>query len=608
MDVARPQGPIRHRLPPIVAAILLAGGSAAAEPQAAVHPEAWPAGPTADRIKPDTEKFVDGLLAKLTLEDKIGQMIQADIASIAPDDLKTYRLGSILAGGNAAPGDDVRTTPAGLARPGRRLFQGVGRSQGPGPSSDPDPVRHRRRARRRQDPRRHHLPAQYRAGRGARSRPGPPDRGGNGRGGRGDRPRLELCPDPRGRPDPALGPDLRKLFGGPRCWSATMRAPWSPACKARPARRISSGPRHVLASPKHFLGDGGTEDGRDQGDNPAPEAALARIHAAGYPARHPGRRADRDGVLQQLARREDARRSRPPDRGAEGRMGFDGFIVGDWNAQEEIPGCTRFDCPAAIDAGLDMVMAPDSWRELYRNTLAEARSGTIPPARIDDAVRRILRVKALAGLFDRPAPKIARARRAFRPAGERRPSRDCPRSGTEIAGAAEERARAAAARGRAHVLVAGEAADDLKMQTGGWTIDWQGDRNTNADFPGATTIYAGIKAAVEAGGGSAAFSPDGTSATRPDAAIVVFGEALMRSSRATGRPWNSRPAQARFGPAEAPPRPQDPDHRRVPVGPPDVGRSRDQRRRRLRRGLAAGHRGRRRGRPPDPRRGRQAPL
>ena len=73
-------------------------------------------------------------------------------------------------------------------------------------------------------------------------------------------------------------------------------------------------------------------------------------------------------------------------------------------------------------------------------------------------------------------------------------------------------------------MVAGDAADSIGAQTGGWTIDWQGDRNRNADFPGATSIYAGIKAAVQAAGGSVELREDGQFAEKPDAAIVVFGE------------------------------------------------------------------------------------
>jgi beta-glucosidase len=81
-------------------------------------------------------------------------------------------------------------------------------------------------------------------------------------------------------------------------------------------------------------------------------------------------------------------------------MHFDGLVVGDWNAHGQVPGCTNTDCPASIDAGLDMYMAPDSWKGLYASTLAEAKSGRIPMARLDDAVLRILRVKLRAHMFD----------------------------------------------------------------------------------------------------------------------------------------------------------------------------------------------------------------
>src|SRR6202051_616042 len=98
----------------IIAALLFGGPAAASPPlpaaRVSVHPELWPA---AAHATPDaaTEAFVEQLVAHMTLEDKVGQMIQADIASISPAELRTYKLGSILAGGNAAPGDSVRTSP-----------------------------------------------------------------------------------------------------------------------------------------------------------------------------------------------------------------------------------------------------------------------------------------------------------------------------------------------------------------------------------------------------------------------------------------------------------------------------------------------------------------
>src|SRR5690606_28072617 len=86
------------------------------------------------------------------------------------------------------------------------------------------------------------------------------------------------------------------------------------------------------------------------------------------------------------------------------RWGFDGFVVGDWNGHGQVPDCTNTRCAPAFNAGVDMFMAPDSWRELYQNTLAQVHGGDIPMARLDDAVRRILRVKMRAGLFEQGAP------------------------------------------------------------------------------------------------------------------------------------------------------------------------------------------------------------
>src|SRR4029079_14586404 len=157
---------------------------------------------------------------------------------------------------------------------------------------------------------------------------------------------------------------------------------------------------HVLATPKHFLADGGTFDGKDQGDAKIGEAELIAKHAQGYVTaidagaltvmvsfsswngvKNHGNRSLLTGVLK-------------------GRMGFAGLVVGDWNAHGQIPSCTVTDCVAALDAGLDMYMAPESWKGLYTSLVAHARAGEIPAALLDDAVRRILRVKAKVGLLD----------------------------------------------------------------------------------------------------------------------------------------------------------------------------------------------------------------
>ena len=225
-------------------------------------------------------------------------------------------------------------------------------------------------------------------------------------------------------------------------------------------------------------------------------------------------------------------------------MGFDGFVVGDWNAHGQVPGCTKQSCAAAFNAGVDMFMVPQDWKALYESTLAQARSGEIPAERLDDAVRRILRVKMRAGLFERGKP-------SSRPLAGR----------GELLGSAEHRAVARRAVRRslvllknnggllplspgARVLVAGDGADNIGKQTGGWTITWQGTGNSNDEFPGATSLWDGIRQVVEAGGGTAVLGPDGSYEEKPDVAIVVFGEdpyAEFVGDRDTVDFWPERP-------------------------------------------------------------------
>ncbi|MBV8876508.1 MAG: glycoside hydrolase family 3 C-terminal domain-containing protein, partial [Gammaproteobacteria bacterium] len=167
--------------------------------------------------------------------------------------------------------------------------------------------------------------------------------------------------------------------------------------------------------------------------------------------------------------------------------------------------------------------APDGWAELQANLLGQVRQGEVPERRLDDAVRRMLRVKLRAHLDSEGRPSA----RAF--AGH-----------YELLGAPDHRAVARQAvreslvllknghhllplSPRAHVLVAGDAADSIARQSGGWTLDWQGTEPNQA-FPHAETIYAGIAHCVQAGGGTATLSPEGAFSERPDVAIVVFGE------------------------------------------------------------------------------------
>ncbi len=510
--------------PLLMAAFLLAHGTgSAAEQGPTIHPQSWPALTPAKPLDSKTEAFIDGLLAKMTLEEKVGQLIQADISAITPEDLHTYKLGSILAGGNSAPGGDVRTTPAQwLALADEFYRASVAGGAGNHPAIPElfgiDAVHGHSR-----------IPGAtvfpHNVGLGATHDPALIEK--IGRAAAEEVAATGL--DWTFSPTVAVVRDVR--WG--RSYESYSEDPLLVASCARamvrglqgvPGTADYFGAGHTLASVKHFLGDGGTVAGRDQFDNRIDEAGLRTVHAPGYES------AIEAGALNVMASYNGWQGTKMHAQKAlltevlKGRWNFPGFVVGDWNGQEEIPGCTKYDCPEALNAGLDMYMAPDSWRELYRNLLAQVRSGAISQARLDDAVRRILRVKTTIGLFSKGAPATRPDAGHFAVLGSaahRAIAREAVRESMVLL---KNNGGVLPLDPHGRILVAGAGADDIGMQSGGWTIDWQGDHNTNADFPGGTSIYSGIKAAVESAGGKATLSIDGSYQQRPSAAIVVFGE------------------------------------------------------------------------------------
>ncbi|TDQ51338.1 glycoside hydrolase family 3 protein [Permianibacter aggregans] len=283
--------------------------------------------------------------------------------------------------------------------------------------------------------------------------------------------------------------------------------------------------QHVISTLKHFIGDGGTVGGDDQGDVRVDEQQLFALHAQGYIT---GIEAGAQTIMASFNSWQGEKLHGHQYLLTEvlkNRLGFDGLVVGDWNGHGQIPGCSNEHCPQAFNAGVDIFMVPgDSWRALYDNTLADVKNGVISMERLDDAVSRILRVKIRAGLFDKPSP----AQRAL--AGKK-----------EKIGDSEHRAIARQAVRESLVLlknrnqllpldpskrflVAGDGADNIGKQAGGWTITWQGTGNQNSDFPGATSIYQGLKNAIDKAGGQIELNVAGNFTQKPDVAIVVFGE------------------------------------------------------------------------------------
>lgn len=292
--------------------------------------------------------------------------------------------------------------------------------------------------------------------------------------------------------------------------------------------------QHVISTVKHFLGDGGTEKGIDQGNNIATEADLFKLHAQGYVG---GLSAGAQSVMASFnswhGKKNHGNKYLLTDV-LKNRMGFDGFVVGDWNGHGQVKGCTNESCAQAVNAGLDIFMVPTkAWKPLYENTIAQVKSGEIAQSRIDDAVRRILRVKIRAGLFEKPSP----ANRKF--SGKTtligaKAHRDIARQAVResivllknkvISKSTDKTQPLLPLSLNQHILVTGDGADNIGKQAGGWSITWQGTGNKNEDFPGAMSIYAGIKAAVEQSHGSIELSKDASFKQKPDVAIVVFGE------------------------------------------------------------------------------------
>jgi beta-glucosidase len=369
-------------------AALIAPQTLAAQP--AVHPALWPkAHSPAALTDAKTEAMVSRLMAKMSLEEKVGQVIQGDIASIKPEDLRTYPLGSILAGGSTGPGGDDRASAAKWFEM-IKAFRDVSTEKRPGHTPIPiifglDSVHGNNNIFRA-------TIFPHNVGLGAAHDPDLVRR-------------IGRATAAETRPIGALwtfGPTLAtprdrrwgRSYEGYSEDPSLVRA-YAGAMVEGLQGRLGAGPiapDRVIATPKHYLGDGGTSGGKDQGDNVDTEADLVRLHAQGYPA------AIDAGAMTVMASysswhgvKNHGNRELLTDV-LKGRMGFTGFVVGDWNGHGQVPGCKPTSCAASLNAGLDMFMAPDSGKGLYDNTLAQARSGEIPMARLDDAVRRILRV------------------------------------------------------------------------------------------------------------------------------------------------------------------------------------------------------------------------
>jgi beta-glucosidase len=198
-------------------------------------------------------------------------------------------------------------------------------------------------------------------------------------------------------------------------------------------------------------------------------------------------------------------------------------VVSDWNGHGQVRGCTNQSCAQAINAGIDIVMVPRAWKPLFENTLRQVKEGEIPESRIDEAVTRILKIKAAAGILDRDKPSVEAqpVADAIGHPDHRAIAREAVRQSLVLL---KNKEQALPLSPSGTFLIAGPAADDIERQSGGWTISWQGTGNANGDFPDATSIADGFAQQIAEGGGTLLRETDDVVNREIDAVIYVFGE------------------------------------------------------------------------------------
>ncbi len=483
------------------------------------NPALWPVVKNPVPADPKVEARIKAIMSKMSLEQKVGQVIQADLGSVTPEDVAKYHLGSVLNGGNSAPGGKQWAPAPEWLADADRFYDASVKPQGNLPI----------------------IPITW---------------GSDAVHGHNNVTGATLFPHNIGLGS-MRNPELMRKIGAATAeemratgldwtfaptlavvrddrWGRTYESySENPVVVASYAGPLVEGLQgkigskdwlrgaHIVATAKHFVGDGGTTNGKDQGDNISTEVDLRDIQAAGY------RGALTAGIQSIMASYNSWHGEKMHGNQSlltgvlKGRMNFGGFIVGDWNGHGQVKGCNATDCAPSINAGLDMFMAPDSWKTLYETTLSHAKDGTIPAARLNDAVARILRVKLRAGLFETGRPSARPLAGQFGLIGSpahRAIARQAVRESLVLL---KNEGGALPLKTGQKLLIAGDGADSYMKQSGGWTLSWQGTSLPRSEFPGATTIG---KALVEASGGKAVISADGTYADKPDVAVVVFGE------------------------------------------------------------------------------------
>lgn len=458
---------------------------------------------------------VDKLLRSMTLEEKVGQMTQPDFGALQGrmDDVTTYAVGSVLWGGNTELAGDVSAASwakaaaelqalAAKTRLGIPLVLGVDAVHGHNNLTNAVIFPHNVGLGASRDAKLVEQVARVTAAEL------------NATGITWDfAPCVAVARDERwGRTYESFSedPDVVRQLG-----AAFVRGMQGPSL---------SDPNAALACVKHYVGDGGTTGGKDQGNTEIDETTLRRLHLPGYiDAIKAGARSIMASYNSWNGAKLHGHRYLMTDV-LKGELGFAGFIVSDWAGIDQLPGTYPEQIAAAINGGLDMAMIPNApgtpknYVEFMTSLTKLVKDGVVPMSRVDDAVRRILTVKVEMDLFGRKAPTAERIA-TVGSKEHRAVAREAVRKSLVLL--KNDANVLPLSKGLKRVHVAGRGADNVSMQCGGWTIDWQGTEGRRV--VGGTTILHAVEQAVGAGV-SVTYSEKGDGAEGASAAIVVVGE------------------------------------------------------------------------------------
>lgn len=454
----------------------------------------------------------DALLAQMTLDEKIGQMVQVDMAALQNKaDIQKYFLGSMLSGGGSDPADNRAQT----------WLQAVNEYQSWALKT------------------RLKIPLLYGidAVHGHNNIDGavvfPHDIGL----GATHNPEL-LTRAARVTAEEVAGTGIHWAFGP--CVAVAQDIRWGRtyesfsddptlvselgAAQVRGLQTPLPNGFTVLACPKHFLADGGTQDGVDQGNAVCDEATLRKLFLPPYRAAvAAGAKSIMVSYSSWNGKKMHGNKYLLTDV-LKGELGFKGFLVSDWAAIDQLSPDYKTDVETCVNAGLDMVMIPygpgqkNNYVEFITDLKELVAAGRVPQSRIDDAVKRILRAKIEIGLFEHPNadPKLLAE---IGSAKHRAVARECVRESLVLL--KNDRKALPLSKNLKHLVVVGKAADDLGIQCGGWTISWQGESGPVTH--GGTTLLAAIKKTVSPET-EVTFSPTGENLQGAEAVLVVIGE------------------------------------------------------------------------------------